>query len=255
MELRGRSLWLIGASSGIGAALAPELAAAGAMLAVSARREAELEEVADAAALRGVRPLVKPLDVTDLAAIERVYGELKAAWGRVEIVFYNAGTWAETRPDNFNTHQAVNQIDVNLQGLVRTVGTVMPDLVANRAGEIVGMASIAGYAGMPRGAAYSASKAGVNAFLQSMRMELRPYDVGVTTVNPGFVRSPLSDRNRFTMVFIMSAEDAARIIVKGMLAGETEIHFPKRLSWLMKGFTALPRPLYEMLAWRIMGGR
>jgi short-subunit dehydrogenase len=254
LHLTGRSLWLIGASSGIGAALAPELAAAGAILAISARREAELEKVADAAALRGIRPLVKPLDVTDLAAIERVYGELKEAWGRVEVLFYNAGAWAETRPENFNTHQAVNQIDVNFQGMVRTVGTMMPDLVANRAGEIVGMASVAGYAGMPRGAAYSASKAGANAFLQAMRMELRPYDVGVTTVNPGFVRSPLSDRNKFAMAFIVSAEEAAQRIVKGMLDGETEIHFPKRLSWFLKGLTALPRPVYERLAWRIMGG-
>ncbi len=251
MELKGRTLWLIGASSGIGAALAPALAAEGAVLALSSRREAELNEVADACK-HGPRPLVKPVDVTDRGQIERAYTELVEAWGKVDIVFYNAGTWGVSEVASFDTERALVQIDVLYLGLVRTVGTVMPDMIARRSGDIVGMASVAGYAGLPRAAAYSSAKNGVNAFLQSIRIELKDYEVGVVTINPGFVKTPLTDRNDFPMPFLMSPEAAAAEIVKGLLAGDEEIHFPRRLSWPLKLYTGLPRPAYEWLAHKFM---
>ncbi len=254
MRLRGRHLWLIGASSGIGAALAPELVCAGAIVAISARREAELVRVAEAAQAFGPRPLVKPLDVTDLDAVRRVYAELVQAWGKVDVLFFNAGTWTIARVEQFEVESALRQIDTNFAGLVRAVGAVMPDMISRRAGDIVGMASIAGYAGFPRAAAYSSSKAGVHAFLQSIRIELQKFGVGVTTVSPGFVKTALTDQNEFKMPFRISGEEAARVILQGMLAGETEIHFPKRLSWPIKLMTAMPRPLYERLARRTMSG-
>jgi len=253
MELRGRSLWLIGASSGIGAALAPALAAEGCLLAISARRAPELLRVAGEASLRGPQPLVKPLDVKDLDAMQRTYAELKQAWGRVEVMFYNAGTGMDASVENFDTRAALDLMDVNLLGLVRAVGTVMPDMITDRAGEIIGMASIAGYAGMPKSSSYSASKAAEIAFLQSLRIDLRRHGIGVTTVNPGWIRTPLTEHSRSRMPFIISAEEAARRIVEGMLKGEPEIHFPKRLSWPAKLFTALPRPIYETIARRTAG--
>jgi short-subunit dehydrogenase len=251
VRLTGRKLWLIGASSGIGAALAPALAAEGAVLALSARREDALAAVAEACP-GAVRPLVKVLDVTDKAQVDRVYGELKEAWGEVDIVFYNAGTWGQARVEVFDTDIALNQIDVLYLGLVRVVGAVMPDMIARRAGDIAGMASVAGYAGMPTAAAYSSAKSAINAFLQSLRIELKRYGVGVVTVNPGFVRTPLTDRNTFPMPFMLSPEQAAEAIVRGLLAGDEEIHFPKRLSWPTKLFTALPRPVFEWLAGKFM---
>jgi short-subunit dehydrogenase len=255
MILQNATVWLIGASSGIGAALAPALVAQGARLAISSRREEELNTVADAAALKGRRPLVKPLDVTDLDAMRQLYGDLVAEWGKVDVLLYNAGTWAQAEATNFNTEQAVNQVNVNFLGLIRAVGTVMPDMIARRSGEIVGMASVAGYAGFPRAAAYSSSKAGVNAFLQSLRIELHRFGVGVTTINPGFVKTDLTDRNSFPMPFMITSETAADSIIKGLLEGDTEIHFPKRLSWPLKVYTALPRPIYERLARRFMAPR
>ena len=251
MRLQGRTLWLIGASSGIGAALAPALTAEGAILAISSRREEELNAVADACRGR-VRPLVKPLDATDKAQIDRVYAELVEAWGKVDIVFYNAGTWGEAKVEQFDTERALHQIDVIYLGLVRVVGAALPDLLARNDGDIVGMASVAGYAGLPRAAAYSSAKSAVNAFLQSIRIELKRYGVGVVTINPGFVKTPLTDRNTFPMPFMLTTEQAVPIIVKGLLDGDEEIHFPKRLSWPLKIFTALPRPLYESLARRFM---
>ena len=134
---------------------------------------------------------------------------------------------------------------------MRAVGTVLPEMVARREGQIVGMASLAGYRGYPGSAGYSASKAGAIAFLQSIRMELKRYEVGVTTINPGFVRTPLTNMSS-SLPFVLSAEQASRTIVRGLLKGDTEIHFPKRLSWPLKILTALPTPLYERLARRLL---
>jgi short-subunit dehydrogenase len=224
----------------------------GVLLAISSRNEAELNSVADNAARFGVRPVVKPLDVTHAEAVKRVHAELTAEWGRIDVLFYNAGTWLEAPVEAFDADNAARQVEVNLIGMMRTVGTVLPDMVSKRDGNIVGMASVAGYRGYPRAAGYSSSKAGAIAFLQSIRMELKRYGVGVTTINPGFVKTPLTDLNHFSMPFMISAEDASRAIIQGLLKGDTEIHFPKRLSWPLKLLTALPTPLYERLARRLM---
>ena len=252
MKLRGRRMWLIGASTGIGAALAPDLVSEGVLLAISSRNEAELNNVADNATRFGTRPVVKALDVTDPEAVKRVHAELTSEWGRIDVLFYNAGTWLQAPVEDFDAENAARQVEVNLIGMMRCVGSVLSDMVAKRDGDIVGMASVAGYRGYPRAAGYSSSKAGAIAFLQSIRLELHRYDVGVTTINPGFVKTPLTDLNHFSMPFMISAEEASRVIVQGLLAGDTEIHFPKRLSWPLKLLTALPTPLYEKLARRLM---
>ena len=252
MQLKGRRVWLIGASSGIGAQLTCDLAREGAVLAISARRLEKLNEVADAAAVLGVRPLVLPLDVTDAQAFIRAHAELAVAWGRVDVLFYNAGIWIEVPVENFDANKAAEQVEVNLTGMMRAVATVLPDMVARREGDIVGMASLAGYRGYRRAIAYSASKAGAIAFLQALRLQLEPYSVGVTMLNPGFIKTPLFDATDVSMVFAGSAESASQRIVRGLLAGEKEIHFPKRLSWTMKLVTALPTPLYEVISRRFM---
>jgi short-subunit dehydrogenase len=255
MNLLGKRLWLIGASTGIGAALAPDLVREGVILAISSRNEAELNNVADAAASFNIRPLVKPLDVTDPEAIKRVHAELTADWGRIDVLFYNAGSWLRAPVENFDPENAARQVEVNLIGMMRAVGAVLPDMVSMRDGRIVGMASVAGYRGYPRAAGYSSSKAGAIAFLQSIRLELKRYGVGVTTINPGFVKTRLTDRNHFAMPFMVSTEEASRAIVQGLKDDDTEIHFPKRLSWPLKLLTALPTPLYESLAGRLMLGK
>ena len=247
LELKGRTLWLIGASSGIGAAVAPRLAQEGSILALSARREEELGEVANACP-GDVRPLVKPLDVTDSSQIDRVYAELTEAWGKVDIVFYNAGTWSQTTADDFDADSALAQIDVVYLGLIRVAGKVMPDMVKRRSGCIIGMSSIAGYAGIVRAPVYSSAKNGVTAFLQAIRMELKRYGISVVTISPGFVKTRLTDQNDFPMPFRISPEQAADHIMEGLRKGDDEIHFPWTMSLPAKVFTALPRPVYEYLS-------
>jgi NADP-dependent 3-hydroxy acid dehydrogenase YdfG len=251
MELRGRTLWLIGASSGIGAALAPALAAEGAILALSARREPELQQVADACPA-AVRPLVRPLDATDKAQVDRVCADLIQAWGKLDILFYNATTTSQARATDFDSESALQQADVTYLGLIRAVGAALPHMLARGEGQIVGTGSVAGYAGFPRSPVYSSAKNAVNAFLQSMRIELKDRGIGVVTVNPGFVKTPLTEHNTFPMPFLMTADEAAATIVKGLLAGDDEIHFPKRLTWPAKVYTALPRPVYEFVSRKVL---
>ena len=140
--------------------------------------------------------------MTDADAIKRVHAELTAEWGRIDVLFYNSGIWLRTYVEDFDSDNAARVVDVNLIGMMRAAGTVLPEMVARRNGDIVGMASLAGYRGYPRSAGYSSSKAGAIAFLQSIRMELQRYGVGVTTINPGFVKTPLTGHNSL-MPFVM----------------------------------------------------
>jgi short-subunit dehydrogenase len=198
---------------------------------------------------------VKPLDVTDFDATRRVYGELVAEWGKVDVLFYNAGIGGAGELSPMDVERAVQVADVNYVGLIRVTGVMLPDMIARQSGEIVGMGSVAGYAGFPRAAVYSSSKVALNAYLQSLRIELHRVGIGVTTVNPGFIDTALTSGNRFRMPFMLTADEAAVRIVQGLVSGDREIHFPRRLSWPAKVITALPRPIYEGLARRFMTRR
>jgi short-subunit dehydrogenase len=252
MKLAGRNVWLIGASSGIGAALVPELLAQGCRLAISARGEDELRRLAAENAGPGRTVLVKPVDVTEAGALDRVAPDIEADLGPIDVLIYSAGQWQPVEVDQWDSAGIENQIAVNYTGFVRAIGAVLPGMLARHNGDIVGLASVGGYAGFPRAEAYGSAKAAVIALLQSLRMDLKKHGVGVVTVNPGFVDTPLTRKNDFAMPFLVSSQEAARRITKGLLAGEREIHFPKRLSWTLKLITALPDGLYERVASRFM---
>lgn len=249
MKLDGQHVWLIGASSGIGAALTPALVARGARLAISARRSDDLRALADGHA-RGNAIIVKPLDVTERGAIERAAGELLAGWGSIDVLIYNAGAWSAVDIAHFDVDAFERQIAVNYIGMVRAIGAVLPSMIERCGGEIAGVASLSAYGGLPRAEAYGSTKAAVNYLLQALRLDARKHGIGVTTINPGFVKTALTAHNDFPMPFLMEPAAAAKTIVDGLLAGRDEIHFPLRLSLPLKVITALPRPLYEWLAGR-----
>lgn len=251
MQLRDRNVWLIGASTGIGAAMVPRLVNEGARVAISSRGAPALERIAAAC---GERVTVKPLDATDRAAVERTADELRAAWGHIDVLLYNAGAWAPIDVEKFDVDSFEQQIAVNYTGMVRAIGAVLPDMLARRSGEIVGVASLSAYGAFPRAEAYGSSKAAVNYMLQCLRIDLAKHSIGVTTVNPGFVDTQLTSENDFPMPFIMQPGDAAKAIVDGLRAGRTEIHFPRRLSLPLKIVTALPRPIYEWILGRTAKG-
>ncbi len=250
MLLHDRRVWLIGASSGIGEELAPRLARVGARLVLSARRADELDRVAErCVAAGGERPISLPLDVTDPGAIKRAARSIAADGGAVEVLIYSAGAWEITEGADLNVADVEQQIEVNYLGLARAVESVLPEMLERRAGEIVGVASLAGLRGFPRAAGYTASKAASITFLESLRLDLRLHGVGVTTVLPGFVDTRLTARNDFPMPFMVDAEDAARTIMRGLARGDAEIAFPRRLAWALRLLHAIPGPLYQAL-WR-----
>jgi short-subunit dehydrogenase len=252
MQLRNRNVWLIGASSGIGEAMVPRLVEAGARLAISSRRAAVLGEVAAREQSGGPPIVTLPVDVTVPGDLKRASGELLSHWGRIDVMIYNAGAWSAVDVDTFDAEECERQVAVNLTGMMRAVEAVLPGMLQRGSGDIVGVASVSGYGALPRAEAYGASKAAAIYFLRSLYIDLRKRGVGVTTVNPGFVETPLTEHNDFPMPFMIQADEAAERIIAGLLKGEREVHFPRRLSIGFKLLTALPGPLYEWLVSRTL---
>jgi short-subunit dehydrogenase len=252
MKLAGRNVWLIGASSGIGAALVPALVQQGSRVIITARNKDELDKIAVANSTPERPVLVQALDVTEPGALDRAAAAIEDQVGSIDVLIYGAGQWEVTDIRNWDQAAVERQIAVNYVGLTRAIAAVLPRMLDRRSGDIVGIASVAGYAGIPRAEAYGSTKAAVNALLQSLRIDLKKRGVGVVSVNPGFVDTPLTQKNEFPMPFMIKSHEAASQIIRGLLKGESEIHFPRRLSWPLKLVTALPRPLYERLAGAIV---
>ena len=239
-DWRGIRVWLVGASSGIGAALAQALAARGAALALSGRREDALAGVA--AQIGGARVL--PLDVPAPGALAAGWDALREAWGACDVVIFVAGTYAPTPPAALPTADIEGTVAVNLTAIMRGVATVLPAMRARGQGHVAVVSSVAGYAGLPRAAVYGATKAGLINFAESLYLELGAEGVGVHLINPGFVATRLTAANDFTMPALIEPADAARAIIEGFARGDFEIHFPRRFSRVLKLLRLLPYRLY-----------
>ncbi|MFN9186740.1 MAG: SDR family NAD(P)-dependent oxidoreductase [Betaproteobacteria bacterium] len=240
----GRRVWLIGASYGIGAALARELLGRGAQVALSARKRELLEQVAAGhAAAR-----VQPLDITDHASVLAARDALLQTWGGIDLVLVVAGTHTEMRAQDFDIARARQLLEVNLHGVLNCVDAALPPLLAQGTGGIAIVASVAGYIGLPKALIYGASKAALINFTESLYGDLRPHGIGVYLVNPGFVDTPLTQKNDFEMPALMKAEDAARVTLDEIAAGRFEIHFPKRFTRALKLLRVLP---YRWQLWAV----
>jgi short-subunit dehydrogenase len=228
VEISGARIWVTGASSGIGAALARELADRGASVAISARNADRLREVA------GGRMHVEPLDVTDRAATVAAGAAVREALGGLDAAVLNAGTWSRFRPEHWDSEAFADQLQTNLMGTVHALEAVVPTMIAEGRGRIVGTASVAGYRGLPGAEAYGATKAALLNLLEALRGSLGPHGIVVQSVAPGFVRTPMTDRNTFPMPFMVSPEEAARAIADGMAKDKAEIVFPLPMMLVMK---------------------
>lgn len=242
--LAGATVWVVGASSGIGAALAAELDARGASVAVTARRKDRLDELS-----RG-RMAVVPADVTDPDAVDAAAEEVRRVLGEPDVVVLNAGFWEQTDASAWDRDVFARHVEVNLLGMNNCLGAVLPGMVARGHGRIVGVASVAGYRGLPGAEAYGATKAAQLTMLEALRVALRPRGVTVTTVAPGFVRTELTAKNDFPMPFIVEPERAARAICDGLERGRQEIVFPLPMALLMKAARLVP-----VRAWTAALGR
>lgn len=244
-EWQGKRVWLVGASSGIGAALARELARRGARLALSARSAAKLRDLG----IDG--SVLLPCDATDTKGLGLAFQTLVDAWGGVDLVVYLAGDYVPMRAQDFDLARAEQVVAVNFNGAMRLAATVLPSLQAG--GGIAFVASVAGYCGLPKALCYGPGKAALIQFAQCLHMDLAPGGVGVWVINPGFVQTRLTEQNDFDMPALMSSEQAASAIVKGFGKGGFEIHFPKRFTRVLKLVSLLPYRWYFPLVRRITG--
>ena len=238
-----KSAIITGASSGIGAALARELAGRGWSLALLARRVELLD------ALVGELPhaIAIPCDVADRAAVQNAVRRAEDELGPIDLAIANAGMSIPNHATKFKCDEAERTIQVNLLGMIYLFDAVIPSMVERRRGQFAGVASVAGLRGLPTAAPYSASKAAMQAFLEATRVELRPYGIAVTTVNPGFVATPMTEKNRFRMPFLIDADRAARIIADGLERRARVIEFPRRMSLVMRLARILPSAIYDRI--------
>jgi len=236
----GRTAWLVGASTGIGRATASLLHARGARVVVSARNARALDEFV--AAHPGSLGL--PLDVTDRAAVAAAAKEVIAERGAIDLVLYCAGHYRAMRATGFDLDEALRHVQVNQIGALHLIAAVLPVLLNQRHGHLSLVASVAGYRGLPNAIAYGPTKAALINLAETLHLDLAPQGIGVSVINPGFVETPLTAQNSFTMPALISPEQAALEIVRGWAAGRFEIHFPKRFTLWLKALRHLPDSLY-----------
>lgn len=232
--LSGRRIWVVGASSGIGAAVARELVGRGARVAISARRTDRLAEVA------ARRMTVAEADVTDGSSLDAAAQRVRRELGGIDMVIYCAGLWNQMDAASWDRQLFARHVEVNLLGLNNLLGAVLPPMVRQGQGHVVGVASVAGYRGLAGAEAYGATKAALINMLEALRTALSAHGVTVTTVCPGFVRTQLTAGNRFPMPFMVEPERAARSICDGLERGRMEIVFPLPMAVLMKTARLLP---------------
>lgn len=250
-DWHGLRCWIVGASTGIGAALAMQLAAEGARLALSARRREPLDAMA--ATFTPGRALVLPLDIRDPAALVAAARELVVAWGGVDVVVVMAGDYKPMRAWEIDLEAARAMIDTNLTGCFNVLAVATPMLLAQGSGTLALVSSVAGYRGLPKGLAYGPTKAAIINLAETLYLDLRPRGIGVCVVNPGFVKTPLTAQNDFEMPALISPEEAASEIVAGLARGRFEIHFPRRFTRVLKLLRLLPYRMYFAAIRRIIG--
>ena len=245
-DWHGRTVWLVGASSGIGRATASALHAQGAKVVVSARGTAALNTFVNA----HPGALALPLDVTDARAVKAAASSL-AARDALDCVVYCAGHYHAMDAMHLDLADLLRHNEVNYLGALRMLDAVVPQLLARpldqstgRRGHISLMGSVAGYRGLPNSLAYGPTKAALINLAETLYLDLHAQGVGVSLINPGFVETPLTRQNQFKMPALISPEQAAREILRGWARGEFEIHFPKRFTRWMKALRLLPYPLF-----------
>lgn len=248
-EWQGLRVWVIGASTGIGAETARLLLARGARVALSARNAAALEGVAAGHA----QALVLPLDVTDRAGVAAAHERVLSAWQGIDLVLVVAGAYVEMRADHLDMDVVDQILDVNLRGVFHCLAAALPTLIAQGQGGIGVVSSVAGLSGLPKALVYGPTKAALINLCESLYFDLSPQGIGVYLINPGFVETPATASNNFAMPGLISAGEAAAAILSGIERGRFHIHFPKRFTNWLRFARLLPYRWYFSLIHKVTG--
>jgi NAD(P)-dependent dehydrogenase (short-subunit alcohol dehydrogenase family) len=248
VAVQGRVIWITGASSGIGRALALRLARGGHRVAASARNRDALADLAQQAG-GAISPW--PLDVTDLAAVAAACSAIEHDLGPIDVAVLAAGNHHPVAARDFRAADLARLVETNLIGVANVLEPVMQAMIGRGRGRIAIVSSVAGYRGLPTSAYYGATKAALINLAESLKFDLDRHGVTIQLIDPGFVRTPLTDRNRFKMPCMISPEQAADAIATGLEGSSFEITFPKRFTYVLKLLRCLPYRLYFPLVARI----
>lgn len=247
-DWRGLRVWLVGASSGIGEATASALHARGAQVLVSARSAGALQ--AFVAAHTGAQAW--PMDVTDAPGVAQTASEILDQ-GPLDMVVYCAGHYREMRANAMDLADLRRHVDINYIGALHVLQALMPAFIAQGRGHISLISSVAGFRGLPKSLAYGPTKAALTNLAETLYMDLRPSGLGVSVVHPGFVQTPLTAQNQFSMPALITPEQAALAMVEGWERGAFDIHYPKRFTRWMKLLRLLPYRVYFPMVRRFTG--
>jgi short-subunit dehydrogenase len=229
-----------GASSGIGWEMAKQLAAAGAKVGLVARRQDSLQALADEIRRAGGTAALAAADIGDRARTVTAIREVATQLGPVDLLIANAGVGFPTLLDPVNVEQVEQMVRVNLLGVVYAIDAVLPEMLQRRRGHLAAVSSIAGYKGLPGESGYCATKAAVITYMEGLRIHLRDRGIAVTTICPGFVRTPMTAPNKFHMPWLLEADEAARRMLRALERRRKVYNFPWQMALLMKVTRWLP---------------
>lgn len=251
---RGQRVWVVGASSGIGLATAERLAAEGATVLASARSADPLQALVQRhAQADGTAPVQAwPMDVTDAPAVAQTARAILAQ-GPLDLVLFCAGHYRAMRADALDLADLHRHMAINYGGALNLLDALLPAMLARGHGHISLISSVAGFRGLPKGLAYGPTKAALTHLAETLYLDLAPRGIGVSVVHPGFVKTPLTAQNDFSMPALIGPQEAAAALLDGIAAGDFDIHFPRRFTRWMKLLRLLPYRAYFPLMHRATG--
>ena len=241
---------ITGASSGIGKGLALDLVARGARVGLLARRQNLLDEIVNSTRLRGGKAFAVAADVRDADEMRAAADRIRSQLGPIDILIANAGIGTSNHISQLDPIHAANVISINVLGAANSLAAVVPQMVERGKGQLVAISSLAAYRGLPKSAAYCASKAAMSAYFESVRIDLRGTGVGVTIVHPGFIKTPLTAGRDAKMPYLMELDDAIPKIVSAIEKGKKSIAFPWQLATVVRAGMLMPTFMYDWIAAR-----
>jgi short-subunit dehydrogenase len=252
MDWSRKVVLITGASSGIGRGLALELARRGAKLGLAARRVELLEELAVevSSESNAANVLLLPADVEDAEAMRKAALQLSSAFGQIDVLIANAGRGVTNPAAELDAAQLASTINVNLIGAANSVAAVLPEMIARASGHLVVISSLAAYRGLPKSAAYCASKAGVSAMFESFRLDLEPRGLDVTIIHPGFIKTPLTAGRTARLPWLMEVDDAVRKILRAIEKRKKSYAFPWQLATIVRAGMIMPTFMYDWISRR-----
>jgi short-subunit dehydrogenase len=241
---------ITGASSGIGKGLALEIAARGGRLGLVARREDVLNELVEQIRAQNGTAMAVGADVRDASAVRAAADKIRAELGPIDVMIANAGVGTTSHASQLDPGQVAEVININVLGSVNSVAAVAPEMIERKSGQLVAISSLAAYRGLAKSAAYSASKAAMSSFFESLRIDLRNTGVTVTIIYPGFIKTPLTAGRNAKMPYLMELDDAVKKIVNAIEKGKRSYAFPWQLATIVRSGLVMPAAMYDWIAER-----